>query len=85
MSNFKYTAEIFDFGMDVCGNCTARWILRERGKAIALSGKRREQCGYNAQSDGPEYWLSKNRPGTYRGIKNRSVCGGHTVNLKKVR
>lgn len=83
MSNFRYTAKVFDFGMDMCGNSTAHWVLYERGQRIARSGKRREQCGYGAQSDGPEAWLSQNREGTYRGETAKDICGGYLVNLRR--
>lgn len=87
MSNFRYTANIYDFGMDVNGNATAHWDLWDRGVKVAQSGGRREQCGYNAQASGPEYWLWKTLGKRYEGERvNRGSYHNMTrVNLRRVR
>ena len=52
MSNYKYRATIWKFGHDVYGNAIAHYELRENGKVVARSGKRREQTGYETHHAG---------------------------------
>ena len=46
MSNYKYRATMWNFGHDMNGNPIAHYELREHGKVIASTNKRREQVGY---------------------------------------
>lgn len=87
MANYRYTAEIYDYGRDMFGNPTSHytvWDHRE-GKIVARSGKRREQIGYT--SEGVEHaihalWTATGKWTTAKTLRGDRSGGSKTVGLK---
>lgn len=82
MANYRYTANIYDFGRDMYGNPTAHYQLFERGRLIAESGKRREQIGYDGTSG--EAALDKLQRITGRLFQTVKTGGDRTGNHVRV-